>query len=129
MDGVAPLLPLVLQHVEALHEFVDIPQGTAVNIIVGLYVWFEDPDVASVDGEVERISNGKADIERTDGKKVVRLLSPIYPKDVEAQAAAGVDDMTKLSYLHKLGLLQNLKTRYEINEVYGRYCIDCLYYV
>ncbi|KAM3398418.1 hypothetical protein P3S68_001933 [Capsicum galapagoense] len=68
----APLCPLVLQQVEALHEFVDIPQGTAVNIIVGSYVWFEDPDVASVDGEVEKISNGKADIERTDGKKVVR---------------------------------------------------------
>ncbi|PHT68621.1 hypothetical protein T459_28108 [Capsicum annuum] len=78
MDGVplagkiifaAPLCPLVLQQVEALHEFVDIPQGTAVNIIVGSYVWFEDPDVASVDGLVEKISNGKADIERTDGKK------------------------------------------------------------
>ncbi|XP_016547396.1 uncharacterized protein LOC107847573 [Capsicum annuum] len=68
----APLCPLVLQQVEALHEFVDIPQGTAVNIIVGSYVWFEDPDVASVDGLVEKISNGKADIERTDGKKVVR---------------------------------------------------------
>ncbi|TMW99351.1 hypothetical protein EJD97_002686 [Solanum chilense] len=48
---------------------------------------------------------------------VVRKLSTIYPKDVEAPAA-GVDDMTKLSYLHEPGVLQNLKTRYELNEIY-----------
>ncbi|KAF3658932.1 Myosin-12 [Capsicum annuum] len=91
--------------------------GTAVNIIVGSHVWVEDPDVAWIDGEVKKITNGEAEIERTDGKKVVRKLSTIYPKDVEAQAA-GVDDMTKLSYLHEPGVLQNLKTRYELNEIY-----------
>lgn len=32
--------------------------------------------------------------------------------------AGGVDDMTKLSYLHEPGVLQNLKTRYELNEIY-----------
>ncbi|XP_057550107.1 myosin-9-like [Amaranthus tricolor] len=31
---------------------------------------------------------------------------------------AGVDDMTKLSYLHEPGVLQNLRTRYELNEIY-----------
>ncbi|KAK6775411.1 hypothetical protein RDI58_026412 [Solanum bulbocastanum] len=91
--------------------------GTAVNIIVGSHVWVEDPDVAWIDGEVKKITNGEAEIERTDGKKVVRKLSTIYPKDVEAPAA-GVDDMTKLSYLHEPGVLQNLKTRYELNEIY-----------
>lgn len=30
----------------------------------------------------------------------------------------GVDDMTKLSYLHEPGVLQNLRTRYELNEIY-----------
>ncbi|XP_027768776.1 myosin-11 isoform X2 [Solanum pennellii] len=91
--------------------------GTAVNIIVGSHVWVEDPEVAWIDGEVKKITNGEAEIERTDGKKVVRELSTIYPKDVEAPAA-GVDDMTKLSYLHEPGVLQNLKTRYELNEIY-----------
>lgn len=91
--------------------------GTAVNIIVGSHVWVEDPDVAWIDGEVKKITNGEAEIERTDGKKVVKKLSAIYPKDVEAPAA-GVDDMTKLSYLHEPGVLQNLKTRYELNEIY-----------
>lgn len=34
------------------------------------------------------------------------------------EPAGGVDDMTKLSYLHEPGVLQNLKTRYELNEIY-----------
>ncbi|KAM3356227.1 hypothetical protein P3S68_022941 [Capsicum galapagoense] len=42
---------------------------TAVNIIVGSHVWVEDPDVAWIDGEVKKITNRVADIERTDGKK------------------------------------------------------------
>lgn len=49
--------------------------------------------------------------------KVVANLSNILPKDMEAPPA-GVDDMTKLSYLHEPGVLQNLKTRYELNEIY-----------
>lgn len=42
-----------------------------------------------------------------------------YPKDTEAPPG-GLDDMTKLSYLHEPGVLQNLKTRYELNEIYVR---------
>ena len=34
--------------------------------------------------------------------------------------AGGVDDMTKLSYLHEPAVLYNLATRYEINEIYVR---------
>lgn len=44
-------------------------------------------------------------------------LARIYPKDMEAPAG-GVDDMTKLSYLHEPGVLENLKIRYELNEIY-----------
>uniref|UniRef100_A0A7N0RFE5 Myosin motor domain-containing protein n=1 Tax=Kalanchoe fedtschenkoi TaxID=63787 RepID=A0A7N0RFE5_KALFE len=32
--------------------------------------------------------------------------------------ACGVDDMTKLSYLHEPGVLENLRIRYELNEIY-----------
>lgn len=49
--------------------------------------------------------------------KVTEKLSKIYPKDLEAPPG-GVDDMTKLSYLHEPGVLQNLKARYELNEIY-----------
>ncbi|KAG5391083.1 hypothetical protein IGI04_032624 [Brassica rapa subsp. trilocularis] len=82
--------------------------GTPVNIIVGSHVWVEDSDVAWIDGEVEKLT----------GQEVITAkLSKIYPKDVEAPAG-GVDDMTKLSYLHEPGVLQNLKIRYELNEIY-----------
>ncbi|KAL0459434.1 UNVERIFIED_CONTAM: Myosin-11 [Sesamum latifolium] len=48
---------------------------------------------------------------------VVAKLKSIYPKDEDAPAG-GVDDMTKLSYLHEPGVLQNLATRYQLNEIY-----------
>lgn len=44
-------------------------------------------------------------------------ISKVFPKDSEAPPG-GVDDMTKLSYLHEPGVLQNLATRYELNEIY-----------
>nr|GME03834.1 myosin-17-like [Ipomoea batatas] len=48
---------------------------------------------------------------------VVANISKVFPKDDEAPPG-GVDDMTKLSYLHEPGVLQNLSTRYELNEIY-----------
>ncbi|KAG2302442.1 hypothetical protein Bca52824_031093 [Brassica carinata] len=83
--------------------------GTPVNIIVGSHVWIEDTDVAWIDGQVEKINGQEVEI--------TAKLSKIYPKDMEAPAG-GVDDMTKLSYLHEPGVLQNLKIRYELNEIY-----------
>ncbi|GFY98486.1 myosin family protein with Dil [Actinidia rufa] len=48
---------------------------------------------------------------------VVKDIGKVFPKDTEAPPG-GVDDMTKLSYLHEPGVLQNLATRYELNEIY-----------
>lgn len=91
--------------------------ATTVNIIVGSHVWVEDRDTAWVDGEVTKVNGDKVEVQTTTGKKVVANLSNVYPKDTEAPPA-GVDDMTKLSYLHEPGVLQNLATRYELNEIY-----------
>ncbi|GAB2287440.1 hypothetical protein Dimus_021817 [Dionaea muscipula] len=91
--------------------------GTPVNIIVGSHVWVPDPDVSWIDGQVLKINGQETEVQTSDGKKVVAKLSKVYPKDMEAPPA-GVDDMTKLSYLHEPGVLQNLKTRYELNEIY-----------
>ncbi|KAJ4797274.1 myosin 2 [Rhynchospora pubera] len=44
-------------------------------------------------------------------------ISKVYPKDTEAPAG-GVDDMTRLLYLHEPGVLGNIKTRYEHNQIY-----------
>ncbi|CAI0433990.1 unnamed protein product, partial [Linum tenue] len=89
---------------------------TSVNIIEGSHVWVEDPDEAWLDGQVLKITGQNAEIECSNGK-VTLNLSKIYPKDMEAPAG-GVDDMTKLSYLHEPGVLENLKSRYELNEIY-----------
>ncbi|KAJ0718398.1 putative myosin ATPase [Helianthus annuus] len=91
--------------------------STAVNIVVGSHVWVEDAAQAWVDGQVSTIKGKEVEIKTSDGKAVVTNISKIYPKDTEAPAG-GVDDMTKLSYLHEPGVLQNLRSRYELNEIY-----------
>ncbi|KAL6516153.1 hypothetical protein OROGR_019458 [Orobanche gracilis] len=91
--------------------------GTPVNIIVGSHVWVEDPDIAWVDGQVTRINGKEVEVQASNGKKILAKLSNIYPKDEDAPPG-GVDDMTKLSYLHEPGVLQNLATRYQLNEIY-----------
>ncbi|KAL4195257.1 hypothetical protein AMTRI_Chr05g63720 [Amborella trichopoda] len=87
------------------------------NIVVGSHVWVEDPVLAWVDGEVSRINGQEVHVHTTNGKTVVTNVSKVLPKDTEAPPG-GVDDMTKLSYLHEPGVLQNLATRYELNEIY-----------
>ncbi|KDO65123.1 hypothetical protein CISIN_1g0004211mg, partial [Citrus sinensis] len=87
------------------------------NIIVGSHVWVEDPVLAWINGEVMWINGQEVHVNCTNGKKVVTSVSKVFPEDTEAPAG-GVDDMTKLSYLHEPGVLQNLATRYELNEIY-----------
>lgn len=48
---------------------------------------------------------------------MVAKSSGVYPKDAEFPSS-GVDDMTKLAYLHEPGVLLNLKCRYESDEIY-----------
>ncbi|GKV13946.1 hypothetical protein SLEP1_g24902 [Rubroshorea leprosula] len=88
-----------------------------VNIIVGTHVWVEDPVLAWIGGEVFKISGEDVHVQTTDGKTVVTNISKVFPKDTEAPPG-GVDDMTKLSYLHEPGVLHNLAARYELNEIY-----------
>ncbi|KAH1048184.1 hypothetical protein J1N35_038968 [Gossypium stocksii] len=87
------------------------------NIIIGSHVWVEDPGLAWIDGEVIRINGNEIHVNTAHGKSVVTNISKAFPKDTEAPPG-GVDDMTKLSYLHEPGVLQNLATRYELNEIY-----------
>ncbi|CAI7902564.1 unnamed protein product, partial [Closterium sp. NIES-53] len=44
-------------------------------------------------------------------------LTHVHPKDPDAPSG-GVDDMTKLAYLHEPGVLSNLATRYGLDEIY-----------
>ncbi|KAJ9169698.1 hypothetical protein P3X46_017860 [Hevea brasiliensis] len=91
--------------------------AAAVGLVVGSPVWLEDPDEAWVDGEVVDIKGEDIKVLCTSGKTVVVKASNVYAKDVEAPPC-GVDDMTKLAYLHEPGVLQNLRSRYDMNEIY-----------
>ncbi|KAE8685584.1 transcription factor MYC4-like [Hibiscus syriacus] len=86
------------------------------NVIVGSVVWVEDPEAAWLDGEVKQI-NGEEITVKCKEKTVVTKASGVHPKDPEFPPS-GVDDMTKLAYLHEPGVLHNLKLRFDINEIY-----------
>ncbi|CAL9227216.1 unnamed protein product [Arabidopsis halleri] len=88
---------------------------TTVN--VGSCVWVEDPEVAWIDGEVIEVKGNDIKVKCSSGKMVAIKVSNAYPKDVEAPAS-GVDDMTRLAYLHEPGVLQNMKSRFDVNEIY-----------
>ncbi|CAN1242726.1 XI-2 [Linum perenne] len=91
--------------------------AASVNFAVGSLVWLEDPDVSWIDGQVLEINGNDLKVQCTSDKTVVCKASSVYPKDPEFPSC-GVDDMTKLAYLHEPGVLQNLKVRYDINEIY-----------
>ncbi|KAL8494435.1 hypothetical protein ACS0TY_025301 [Phlomoides rotata] len=89
----------------------------SVALAVGALVWVEDPDVAWIDGEVIAVNGQDIKVLCTSGKTIVAKASNVYPKDADFPPC-GVDDMTKLAYLHEPGVLYNLKCRYDINEIY-----------
>ncbi|RVX19198.1 Myosin-8 [Vitis vinifera] len=92
-------------------------QAASVSLGVGSLVWVEDPELAWLDGEVVEVNGDTIKVACTSGKTVVVKGSNVYPKDAEAPPC-GVDDMTKLAYLHEPGVLQNLRSRYDMNEIY-----------
>ncbi|GMI71781.1 myosin XI A [Hibiscus trionum] len=92
-------------------------QAAPSGIVVGSHVWVEDTDDAWIDGEVTEVKGEEIKINSTSGKTIVAKSSSVYPKDPEFPSC-GVDDMTKLAYLHEPGVLQNLRCRYDINEIY-----------
>ncbi|CAL9163951.1 unnamed protein product [Musa hybrid cultivar] len=88
-----------------------------IHLAVGSHVWTEDSDVAWIDGEVLEVNGDEVNICCTDEKVVTAKVMNVHPKDTEAPAC-GVDDMTKLSYLHEPGVLHNLRSRFMMNEIY-----------
>ncbi|CAL9213704.1 unnamed protein product [Arabidopsis halleri] len=90
--------------------------AASAKVTVGSHVWVEDTDDAWIDVEVEQVSSEEITV-NCSGKTVVAKLNNVYPKDPEFPEL-GVDDMTKLAYLHEPGVLLNLKCRYDANEIY-----------
>ncbi|XP_039021834.1 myosin-16-like [Hibiscus syriacus] len=94
------------------------------EIGVGSPVWVEVPELAWTDGVVTSVNGNEVEVEIRNEKKVTTKLSKLHPRDMEAPAG-GVDDMTKLSYLHEPAVLYNLAIRYGIQEIYT-YCGNIL---
>ncbi|GJP35900.1 hypothetical protein CLOM_g20443 [Closterium sp. NIES-68] len=85
-------------------------------VVVGSHVWVEDPDDAWVDAVVTAVEKKKVTVSYKGREAVVRLKH-CHARDEDAPSC-GVDDMTKLSYLHEPGVLHNLFLRYSIDEIY-----------
>ncbi|KAG2289277.1 hypothetical protein Bca52824_048881 [Brassica carinata] len=90
--------------------------AASVKIALGSQVWVEDTDEAWLDGEVVESNDDEVKV-NCETKTVVAKVNAVYPKDPEFPQL-GVDDMTKLAYLHEPGVLLNLKSRYNANEIY-----------
>lgn len=87
------------------------------KVVVGSQVWVEDPEVAWIDGDVLEINDQDIKLKLSNEKEIVIKISNAHPKDPEFPQC-GVDDMTKLAYLHEPGVLQNLKCRYDKDDIY-----------
>uniref|UniRef100_A0A453Q2S1 Myosin motor domain-containing protein n=1 Tax=Aegilops tauschii subsp. strangulata TaxID=200361 RepID=A0A453Q2S1_AEGTS len=72
---------------------------------------------AWIDGEVLKVNGDTITVKCSNEKTVTAKASHVHAKDPE-ESPCGVDDMTKLAYLHEPGVLQNLKSRYDMNEIY-----------
>ncbi|TKV93854.1 hypothetical protein SEVIR_9G256700v4 [Setaria viridis] len=88
----------------------------------GTAVWVEHPDLAWAEAEVvsspaSPSSKPSVTVVLSTGVKAVVDGRKVLPRDTEADLG-GVDDMTKLVYLHEPGVLCNLARRYTLNEIY-----------
>ncbi|ONK75079.1 uncharacterized protein A4U43_C03F13100 [Asparagus officinalis] len=83
----------------------------------GSAVWVEDKGRLWEEAEVIDIKDQIAVVEISNGKKIKTEVERLLLRDPDADYA-GVDDMTKLTYLNEPGVLYNLERRYSLNEIY-----------
>ncbi|KAH7437281.1 hypothetical protein KP509_05G063900 [Ceratopteris richardii] len=95
-----------------------VSQACMFNLAPGSKIWVEDSQLSWVEGEVVHVDNEKV-AARTGkaGRTVIVSHSKVHPRDTDV-LPGGVDDMTKLAYLHEPGVLYNLACRYELNDIY-----------
>ncbi|KAG5408776.1 hypothetical protein IGI04_005095, partial [Brassica rapa subsp. trilocularis] len=88
------------------------------NLRRGDKVWVEDKDSAWAAGEVLDSPGNKVHVETSTGKQVFVSSEKVFRRDPDEEDRNGVDDMTKLTYLHEAGVLYNLQRRYALNDIY-----------
>ncbi|CAE6162205.1 unnamed protein product [Arabidopsis arenosa] len=102
----------------ALHEFMRNCLPMELNLRKGDKVWVEDKDLAWIAADVLDSSDNKLHVETSTGKKVIVSPEKLFRRDPDDEEHNGVDDMTKLTYLHEAGVLYNLQRRYALNDIY-----------
>nr|KAJ0193022.1 hypothetical protein LSAT_V11C800417510 [Lactuca sativa] len=91
--------------------------NTTMSLRKGSKVWLEDKGTAWAAGEVSGFSGKQVQVITESGKQVLTFAEKLLLRDADAEYG-GVDDMTKLAYLNEPGVLDNLKKRYALNEIY-----------
>ncbi|CAH2077072.1 unnamed protein product, partial [Thlaspi arvense] len=89
-----------------------------LNLRKGDKVWVEDKDLAWIAGDVLDSLDKKVQVQTATGKKVLVSPEKLFRRDPDDEEHNGVDDMTKLTYLHEAGVLYNLQRRYALNDIY-----------
>ncbi|MFS7944635.1 putative myosin ATPase [Helianthus anomalus] len=91
--------------------------NASMSLRKGSKVWLEDKDTAWVAGDVTGFAGQQVQVVTESGKQVLAVAEKLLLRDADADHG-GVDDMTKLAYLNEPGVLDNLKKRYALNEIY-----------
>ncbi|KAL4571155.1 hypothetical protein LXL04_017906 [Taraxacum kok-saghyz] len=91
--------------------------NTTMSLRKGSKVWLEDKDTAWAAGEVNSFAGKQVQVITESGKQVLTFASKLLLRDGDAEYG-GVDNMTKLAYLNEPGVLDYIKKRYALNEIY-----------
>lgn len=91
--------------------------GDSATIVhtVGTRVWVKDDADSWIKADVLKVEGDELLVktEKNDERRVKQSDCPLQNPDVN-----GVEDMTRLSYLHEPGVLWNLKMRYTVDDIY-----------
>ncbi|GJW97303.1 myosin-15 isoform X1 [Tanacetum coccineum] len=91
--------------------------NTTMSLRKGSKVWIEDRDNAWLAGDVTGFLGKQVQVLTESGNQVLAFAEKLLLRDADVDYG-GVDDMTKLAYLNEPGVLDNLKKRYALNEIY-----------
>ncbi|KAG8635974.1 myosin-15 isoform X2 [Manihot esculenta] len=89
-----------------------------MNLRKGSKVWAPDKNLAWVAAEVTDFTGKNVQVLTASGKKVLTSPEKLFLRDDDEEEHGGVEDMTKLTYLHEPGVLYNLERRYALNDIY-----------
>ncbi|WCJ29303.1 myosin putative [Euphorbia peplus] len=88
------------------------------NLRKGSKVWADDKNLAWVAAEVVDFTPKQVQLLTASAHKLFVPPEKLFLREDDEDEHGGVDDMTKLTYLHEPGVLYNLHRRYALNDIY-----------